>query len=201
MRDNCVIFSTPERQELRVVFDPDGTPFFCGPDLAAIAGYEQPRKAVTGGNKGVNRIDSVLRKVPWDNGMRKGRCEFTCFSAENAVKLLCRRPAPYAAIRWLEDEVIPKTQEMGEEVARAYPGWNKPPQQKEKQEQDVTIVEVHPKRFLEQVPADGGSLIETGQYHLGMRFAEEGNQQGKVRNLYGLRKRSLFCCHRKGRML
>lgn len=160
MRDNCVIFTTPERQELRVVFDPDGTPFFCGPGLAAIAGYEQPRKAVTGGNKGVNRIDSVLRKVPWDNGMRKGRCEFTCFSAENAVKLLCRRPAPYAAIRWLEDEVIPKTQEMGEEVARAYPGWNKPPQQKEKQEQDVTIVEVHPKRFLEQVPADGGSLIE-----------------------------------------
>ena len=71
MRDNCVIFTTPERQELRVVFDPDGTPFFCGPDLAAIAGYEQPRKAVTGGNKGVNRIDSVLRKVPWDNGMRK----------------------------------------------------------------------------------------------------------------------------------
>ena len=133
MRDNCVIFTTPERQELRVVFDPDGTPFFCGPDLAAIAGYEQPRKAVTGGNKGVNRIDSVLRKVPWDNGMRKGRCEFTCFSAENAVKLLCRRPAPYAAIRWLEDEVIPKTQEMGEEVARAYPGWNKPPQQKETQ--------------------------------------------------------------------
>ena len=49
MRDNCVIFTTPERQELRVVFDPDGTPFFCGPDLAAIAGYEQPRKAVTGG--------------------------------------------------------------------------------------------------------------------------------------------------------
>ena len=131
MRDNCVIFTTPERQELRVVFDPDGTPFFCGPDLAAIAGYEQPRKAVTGGNKGVNRIDSVLRKVPWDNGMRKGRCEFTCFSAENAVKLLCRRPAPYAAIRWLEDEVIPKTQEMGEEVARTYPAWNKKPAQQE----------------------------------------------------------------------
>lgn len=42
---------------------------------------------------------------------------------------------------------------------------------------------------------------KTGQYHLGMRFTEEGNQQGKVRNLYGLRKRSLFCCHRKGRML
>jgi len=106
MRDNCVIFTTPERQELRVVFDPDGTPFFCGPDLAAIAGYEQPRKAVTGGNQGVNRIESVLRKVPWDNGMRRGRCDFTCFSAENAVKLLCRRPAPYAAIRWLEDATL-----------------------------------------------------------------------------------------------
>ena len=87
MRDNCVIFTTPERQELRVVFDPDGTPFFCGPDLAAIAGYEQPRKAVTGGNQGVNRIESVLRKVPWDNGIRRGRCDFTCFSAE-------RREAP-----------------------------------------------------------------------------------------------------------
>ena len=87
MRDNCVIFTTPERQELRVVFDPDGTPFFCGPDLAAIAGYEQPRKAVTGGNQGVNRIESVLRKVPWDNGMRRGRCDFTCFCGK-------RREAP-----------------------------------------------------------------------------------------------------------
>lgn len=26
MRDNCVIFATPERQELRVVFDPDRNP-------------------------------------------------------------------------------------------------------------------------------------------------------------------------------
>ena len=94
MRDNCVIFTTPERQELRVVFDPDGTPFFCGPDLAAIAGYEQPRKAVTGGNKGVNRIDSVLRKVPWDNGMRKGRCEFTPSrrSGRPGRAVWCRRP-------------------------------------------------------------------------------------------------------------
>ena len=60
MRDNCVIFTTPERQELRVVFDPDGTPFFCGPDLAAIAGYEQPRKAVTGGNQGVKFLGTMV---------------------------------------------------------------------------------------------------------------------------------------------
>lgn len=69
MRDNCVIFTNSYRQQLRVVFDPDGTAFFCGPDLAVIAGYEAPQKAVTGGNKGVNRIDSVLRRVPWDNGV------------------------------------------------------------------------------------------------------------------------------------
>lgn len=160
MRDNCVIFTTPERQELRVVFDPDGTPFFCGPDLAAIAGYEQPRKAVTGGNQGVNRIESVLRKVPWDNGIRRGRCDFTCFSAENAVKLLCRRPAPYAAIRWLEDEVIPKTQEMGEEVARAYPAWNKKPAQKELTEPPHSL-KPEPEAFKrEPLQAGGGALIE-----------------------------------------
>lgn len=123
MRENCVIFATKERKELRCVFDPDGTPFFCGPDLATIAGYETPRKAVTSGNAGVNRIDTVLRKVPWDNGMKRGRCAVTCFSAENAVKFLCRRPAPYAAIRWFEDEVIPKAQEMGEEVARSFMEW------------------------------------------------------------------------------
>lgn len=160
MRDNCVIFTTPERQELRVVFDPDGTPFFCGPDLAAIAGYEQPRKAVTGGNQGVNRIESVLRKVPWDNGIRRGRCDFTCFSAENAVKLLCRRPAPYAAIRWLEDEVIPKTQEMGEKVARTYPAWNKKPAQKELTEPPQSL-KPEPEAFKrEPLQAGGGALIE-----------------------------------------
>ena len=120
MRDNCAIFTTADRQELRVVFDPDGVAIFCGADLAVIAGYEMPRKAVTGGNHGVNRIDTVLRKVPWDNGMKRGRCEHTCFTAENAVKFLCRRPAPYASIRWFEDEVIPKVREMSEEVARGY---------------------------------------------------------------------------------
>ena len=131
MRDNCAIFTTADRQELRVVFDPDGVAFFCGSDLAVIAGYEMPRKAVTGGNQGVNRIETVLRKVPWDNGMKRGRCEHTCFSAENAVKFLCRRPAPYAAIRWFEDEVIPKVKEMGEEVARGYMKWPDKPRKQE----------------------------------------------------------------------
>lgn len=120
MANNCVIFVSPGKEELRVVFDPDGTPFFCGADLAVIAGYTAPRKAVTLGNQGVNRIESVLRKVPWDNGMRCGSCDHTCFSAENAVKVLCKRPAPYEAIRWLEDVVIPKTQEVGEKIARGY---------------------------------------------------------------------------------
>ena len=64
--------------------------------------------------------------------MKRGRCEHTCFSAENAVKFLCRRPAPYAAIRWFEDEVIPKVKEMGEEVARGYMKWpDKPKKQEE----------------------------------------------------------------------
>lgn len=123
MRNNCSIFTTPDRQELRVVFDPDGVAYFCGTDLAIIAGYEAPKKAINGGNKGVNRIDTVLRKVPWDNGMKRGCCERTCFTAENAAKFLCRRPAPYSIIRWFEDEVIPKVQSMGEEVARSYVNW------------------------------------------------------------------------------
>lgn len=124
MRNNCAIFTTPDRQEVRVVFDPDGVAFFCGTDLAIIAGYEAPKKAINGGNKGVNRIDTALRKVPWDNGMKRGCCERTCFTAENALKFLCRRPAPYAIIRWFEDEVIPKVQNMGEEVARGYVNWS-----------------------------------------------------------------------------
>lgn len=127
MRDNCVVFANKDRQEVRVVFDPDGTAFFCGSDLAAIAGYAAPRKVVTGGNQGVNKIDSVLRKIPWDNGMKRGRCDHTCFSAENAVKLLCKRPAPYDVIRWFEDEVIPKAEEMGEEIARGFIKWTGEP--------------------------------------------------------------------------
>ena len=123
--DNCVIFTTRTQMELRVVFDPDGKAFFCGVDLAVIAGYGMPRKAVTGGNQGTNRIDTVLRKVPWDNGMKQGRCEFTCFSAENAIKFLCRRPAPYEYIRWLEDDVIPKTEVLGKVFARNYVDWLK----------------------------------------------------------------------------
>ena len=146
MRDNNVIFTTRDRKELRVVFDPDGKAFFCGADLAAIAGYESPRKAVTSGNKGVNQIDSVLRKVPWDNGMKRGRCDYTCFSAENAAKFLARRPAPYEAIRWFEDEVIPKAERMGEEVARGYIEWSS-----EKWEQEEEQKE-EPKLEREQEP-------------------------------------------------
>lgn len=133
--DNCVIFTTSTRMELRVVFDPDGKAFFCGVDLAVIAGYGAPRKAVTLGNRGVNRIESVLRKVPWDNGMRQGRCDFTCFSAENAVKVLCKRPAPYEYIRWLEDEVIPKTEEIGKEIARGYVDWTRSAETAPKEDQ------------------------------------------------------------------
>ena len=151
MRDNCAIFTTADRQELRVVFDPDGVAFFCGSDLAVIAGYEMPRKAVTGGNQGVNRIETVLRKVSWDNGMKRGRCEHTCFSAENAVKFLCRRPAPYSAIRWFEDEVIPKVKEMGEEVARGYMKWPDKPQKQ------VEAQPVQPPRDFPEVKASARS--------------------------------------------
>ena len=133
MRDNCAIFTTADRQELRVVFDPDGVAFFCGSDLAVIAGYEMPRK------------------VPWDNGMKRGRCEHTCFSAENAVKFLCRRPAPYSAIRWFEDEVIPKVKEMGEEVARGYMKWPDKPQKQ------VEAQPVQPPRDFPEVKASARS--------------------------------------------
>ena len=136
MRDNCVVFATKDRQEVRAVFHPDGTPFFCGSDLAVLAGYNSPRKAVTGGNQGVNRIDTVLRKVPWDNGMKKGRCSFTCFSAENAVKFLCRRPAPYEAIRWFEDVVLPQAEAEGEKIAREYIKWPRKTAEKAVEQQE-----------------------------------------------------------------
>lgn len=133
MYDNCIVFTNSYRQELRVVFDPDGKAFFNGVDLAVIAGYSAPRKAVTGGNQGVNRIDSVLRKFPWDNGIRRGRCDYTSFSAENAVKFLCRRPAPYDAIRWFEDEVLPQVDDMGEKVARGFVEWPEKAKKKPKE--------------------------------------------------------------------
>lgn len=137
------------------MFDPDGVAFFCGTDLAVIAGYDSPKKAVNGGNKGVNKIDTVLRKVPWDNGMKRGRCEFTCFTAENAVKFLCRRPAPYAAIRWFEDEVIPKVGEMGEEVARGYMKW---PDKLRKQEGASPVQQ--PRDFLEVKASARSSALD-----------------------------------------
>ena len=46
MANICRTFTDKRKREVRVTFDPDGTAFYCGYDLAAMSGYSAPSKVV-----------------------------------------------------------------------------------------------------------------------------------------------------------
>lgn len=111
------VFVDEKKKEVRAVFEPDGTPLFCGVDIAKLAGYAAPNKAISGGNNGRNSIPSVKRKLAWNNGEKRGSCDFICFTAENAVQFLKRKPASQEVIRWFTRTVIPEAKAIGNEYA------------------------------------------------------------------------------------
>lgn len=106
-----------------MTFDPDGTAFYCGYDLAAMSGYSAPSKVVqcagTGlyaGSFGVPEHGVHRQQEAW--GPR-----FRCFDEQNALKFLERKPAPQEVRDWFSSEVIPQVRQISLEICRtARPG-------------------------------------------------------------------------------
>lgn len=57
---DTLTFEDKSKRAVRVVFEPDGTPLYCGADLALIAGYKSPRGAL---NKDRLNVETVMRWV------------------------------------------------------------------------------------------------------------------------------------------
>lgn len=102
--DNSTVFQYQASQMVRVVYEPDGTPLFCGKDVAAVLGYGAPIKAV-------QRLDGAAkytRSVRWEDGdFRMHRSDVMCLD-EDGVRSLAsyRRCLNAQAYRWVTQELI-----------------------------------------------------------------------------------------------
>lgn len=112
----CMVFTDAARREVRVVYEPDGKPLFCGTDLAACMGYGAPGKAVMR-----TEIEPKYRRfVPWVSAHRRGRSEAICFDA-NGVEQLLRHGVPSDECEnWIRNELIPKAEAIGAQRGYAY---------------------------------------------------------------------------------
>lgn len=117
MVERTQIFVDEKRKEVRVLLEPDGTPLFCGVDVAKLAGYTAPNKAISGGNNGRNEVPTVKRRMVWNNGKKSGNSVFIFFTADNAVRFLNRKPAPQEVLRWFTRTVIPEASAIGNKYA------------------------------------------------------------------------------------
>lgn len=87
-------FTDKRKREVRVTFDPDGTAFYCGYDLAAMSGYSAPSKVVQCAGTGLYAAESVYRNMEYIDSKKRGVRRFRCFDEQNALKFLERKPAP-----------------------------------------------------------------------------------------------------------
>lgn len=107
---DTMTFEDKSKRMVRVVFEPDGTPLFCGRDLATIAGYKSPKGALDEGRIGVK---SVKRKIWWSNSEKRGCAYMHCFTAENARRFLSKKPVQNEAMKWFLNTVIPEAEAIG----------------------------------------------------------------------------------------
>ena len=101
-------FTDKRKREVRVTFDPDGTAFYCGYDLAAMSGYSAPSKVVQCAGTGLYAAESVYRNMEYIDSKKRGVRRFRCFDEQNALKFLERKPAP---------QVIPQVRQISLEIA------------------------------------------------------------------------------------
>lgn len=131
-------FTDKRKREVRVTFDPDGTAYYCGYDLAAMSGYSAPTKVVQCSNTGLYPAESVMRNIEYIDSKKRGVRRFRCFDEENALKFLERKPAPQEVKDWFTSEVIPQVRQISLEIA-AKLGREAPPEEGTHQEQqDLT---------------------------------------------------------------
>lgn len=101
---NCKVFSNKQDWRIRVVFDEDGSPLYCGRDVADSMGYDAPGHAVTR-FKG----KTVVAPIPWENTTRKGCSSQRCFTEASMmqfIKASAVRPIP-GFLQWVNTVVIP----------------------------------------------------------------------------------------------
>lgn len=110
-------FTDKRKREVRVTFDPDGTAFYCGYDLAAMSGYSAPSKVVQCAGTGLYAAHSVYRNMEYIDSKKRGVRRFRCFDEQNALKFLERKPAPQEVRDWFSSEVIPQVRQISLEIA------------------------------------------------------------------------------------
>ncbi len=122
MLANSVTIADNNRREVRVTFDPDGTAFYCGNDVAALTGYKAPRRLIMRIHDIYPDIDIAIREFAWliKNTTPKKRhvCKMRCFDEESALKFLERYESQNEATRWFSSQVIPQVRQMSEARAK-----------------------------------------------------------------------------------
>lgn len=68
----CQTFTDKSKRQVRVIYEQDGTPLFCGNDIAAAAGYKAPGKAVSQNRR---KIEAVKCYVDWQNETKRGKVQ------------------------------------------------------------------------------------------------------------------------------
>ncbi len=113
---NCMVFVDDSKREIRVVYEPDGTPLFCATDLAACMGYSAPTKAVTR----MDEITKYRRFVPWVSAKKRGKSEAVCIDSRGVEQFL-RHGVPSDELeRWVLEELIPKAEAVGGRMGYDY---------------------------------------------------------------------------------
>ena len=127
-------FTDKRKREVRVTFDPDGTAFYCGYDLAAMSGYSAPSKVVQCAGTGLYAAESVYRNMEYIDSKKRGVRRFRCFDEQNALKFLERKPAPQEVRDWFSSEVIPQVRQISLEIAAQLGREAGPPEEEAQQD-------------------------------------------------------------------
>lgn len=96
-------------QSVRVVYEPDGTPLFCGRDVAEVLGYKAPIKAV----ERAEGVTLYRRRVSWRSAKdcRRFSAEVLCLDRRGCEKLAeFRKEGSRDAARWVTTEMIQKAE-------------------------------------------------------------------------------------------
>lgn len=106
----CTTFTDKSKREVHVIYQSDGTPLFCGRDIAAAAGYKAPGKAVSQNRR---KIEAVKCYADWQTDTKRGKVLTYFFTAENALKFMNKKPVMNDDCKWIVNTVIPQAKEIG----------------------------------------------------------------------------------------
>ena len=96
-------------QSVRVVYEPNGTPLFCGRDVAEVLGYKAPIKAV----ERAEGVTLYRRMVSWRSAKdcRRFSAEVLCLDRRGCEKLAeFRKEGSRDAARWVMTEMLQKAE-------------------------------------------------------------------------------------------